>query len=133
MAFEKIEERNVIKYVFLSAITFGIYNLIYYYKIGRDINAVCEGDGKESFSYLAAVLLSPFTLGLSVRYWLYQQGQRLKVNAPRYGYTMVEGGWDLVVFSVLMVGGDYITAYQLGRHLNKIGRVYNNTGLAEVR
>ncbi len=132
MKMEKIKERNIIKFLFLNAVTFGIYSIIYFYKAGRDIDAVCEGDGKKSFSYLVALVLSPVTFGLSKLFWNYQQGQRLKVNAPRYGYKMVPGGVDYAVFGILPLGGDLIVAYLMAEHLNRISRVFNTNGVASI-
>lgn len=107
-----------------------MYRVYFYYRFSLDVNAVCEGDGKETESSLVAAVLSSLTLGLYNVYWLYKLGQRLKVNAPRYGFKMQETGKEIAVLSSLSFG--YIAAWELIKNMNKIAKVYNQNGLAEV-
>lgn len=127
---EKIKERDMRKFIILSVLTCGIYPLYFYYKLSLDINSVCKGDGKESESYLVAVVLSTITLGAYKVYWVYKLAQRLHVNAPRYGFKMVETGKDIAVLDAFSAG--YISAWELIKNINKIAKIYNQTGLAEV-
>lgn len=127
---EKIKTRNMTKYVILSLITFGIYNLYFYYKLSLDINAVCKGDGEESESYLVAFALSTITLGAYKVYWVYKLAQRLHVNAPRYNFKMTQTGKDIAVLEAFSFG--YISTWELIKNMNRIAKVYNQNGLAEV-
>ena len=107
-----------------------MYRLYFYYRLSLDINEVCKGDGQESESYVIAFVLSNLTFGLYRIYWAYKLGQRLHVNAPRYGFKMPETGKDIAVLDALSFG--YIAAWELIKNMNRIVKVYNQTGLAEV-
>lgn len=127
---EPIKERNMMKFIILSIITFGIYPLYFYYKLSLDINSVCKGDGQESESYLIAVVLSLITLGAYKVYWVYKLAQRLRVNAPRYDFKIVETGKDIAVLDACSFG--YISTWEFIKNLNKIAKKYNQSGLPEI-
>ena len=50
--------------VVFSRFTTNMYRLYFYYRLSLDVNALCEGDGEETESFLITVLLSIATLGL---------------------------------------------------------------------
>lgn len=116
--------------VVVALLSHNMYRLYFYYRLSLDVNEVCKGDGQESESYVVATVLSTLTLGLYNIYWVYKLGQRLYVNAPRYGFKMVEDGKDIAVLSSLSFG--FIAANELIKNTNKIAKVYNQTGVAEV-
>jgi hypothetical protein len=107
-----------------------MYRIYFYYRLSLDINALCEGDGRESESYLVAAVLGSLTFGIYQLYWAYKLAQRLRVNAPRYGFKMFETGKDIVILDALSVG--YIAAWELIKNVNRAARSYNQTGLANV-
>lgn len=119
---------------FLAAVAFIAISLIYkfyfYYQLSLDINAVCEGDGVESKSYLFVYALNAVTFGIYGKYWIYKLGQRLQANAPRYGFKMVIGGKDFLVLDLFSNG--WISAWEFVRNMNRIAKVYNQTGLPEI-
>lgn len=107
-----------------------IYNFYFYYQLSLDIDAVCEGDGVETKSYLFVYALSAVTFGIYGLYWIYKMGQRLQVNAPRYGFKMVIGGKEFL--ALCLFSGGWISAWEFVRNMNRIAKVYNQTGLPEV-
>ena len=107
-----------------------LYRMYFYYTLSMDINAICEGDGEESESYVTALVLSFITLGAYRIYWTYKLAKRLRANAPRYGIKMLETGKDIAILNTLSFG--FIGAWELIKYTNRIARVYNQTGLPEV-
>ena len=103
-----------------------VYKIYFYYTLSLDVDAVCIGDGRESGSYVAAAALSTLTFGLYNIYWTYKIGQRLHANAPRYGFKMLETGKDIALLDAFSFG--FISAYELLKSMNKIAKVYNQTG-----
>lgn len=103
-----------------------IYRIHFFYSLSLDVDSVCKGDGRESGSYVAAAALSTITFGLYNIYWTYKIGQRLHANAPRYGYKMVENGKDIALLDAFSFG--FVSAYELMKNMNKIAKVYNQTG-----
>ncbi len=113
-----------------SALFLLVYDMYFFYRLSMDINAVCEGDGEENESYITAYALSLITLGIYKVYWIYKLAKRLKANAPRYGFKIAESGKDIAILTSLSFG--YIGIWELIKNMNKIAKVYNQTGLAEV-
>ena len=128
---EKIRERSMVKFILLSLITCGIYRMYFFYRISMDINAICQGDGRESESSLMAAILGQMTFGLYEIFWLCKLGQRLRVNTPRYGFKMFETGKDIAILNAFSFG--FIGSWELIKNVNKVARVYNQYGLADVR
>ncbi len=127
------EATLILAYMLLGTLIFAfasinLYHLYFFYRLSLDVNAVCEGDGKESGSFLVTAVLSVLTLGIYELIWLYRIGQRLKINAPRYGFKIVEGGKEIVVLNTLSFG--YIGTWELIKNMNRIANVYNRMGLA---
>ena len=48
-----IRKRGLAGLIVLSIITFGIYGLYWIYRLAKDVNAMCEGDGKKPAVYYA--------------------------------------------------------------------------------
>lgn len=116
---------------FLFAILeLNMYRVYFYYRLSMDINSVCEGDGQETTSFVLALALSMVTFGLYYLYWIYKLSQRLRVNAPRYGFKMLETGKEIAVLSLLSF--NYIAAWELIKNMNRVAREYNQIGLPEV-
>ena len=112
----------------IAPIVFSIvYNFYFYYQLSLDVDAVCEGDGYQSKSYLYVLALNSITFGIYKRYWIYRMAQRLQANAPRYGFKMMVGGREMVVLDILSTG--WISAWEFVRNMNKIAKVYNQQGL----
>ena len=84
--------------------THNIYRTYFYYQLSLDVNAVCKGDGQESESYLLSCVLNTLTGGLYGIYWIYKLAQRLRANAPRYGFKMMETGKDIAVMGTFSFG-----------------------------
>ncbi|MCL1792345.1 MAG: DUF4234 domain-containing protein [Oscillospiraceae bacterium] len=120
----------VIGGVVVASVSSDMYRTYFYYRLSMDIDALCEGDGQESESYIIAAVLSTITFGIYRLYWLYKLAQRLRVNSPRYGFKMFESGKDIVVLDAFSFG--YISAWEFIKNVNRVAGVYNQTGLADV-
>lgn len=107
-----------------------IYRFYFYYQLSLDINAVCEGDGVETKSYLFVYALNIVTFGIYGKYWIYKMAQRLQANAPRYGFKMIIGGKEMLVLDMFSMG--WISAWEFVRNMNRIATVYNANGLTDV-
>ena len=104
-----------------------MYRLYFYYRLSLDVNEVCKGDGMESDSYLSALILGILTMGLYLVYWKYKLAQRMRANAPRYGFKMLETGKEIAILGVFSFG--YIAAWELIKNMNRIAKVYNEVGV----
>ncbi|MEZ3487217.1 MAG: DUF4234 domain-containing protein [Lachnospiraceae bacterium] len=128
---EKIQYRSFWKYFLLSIITCGIYGIYFLYGYVKDLNKVCEGDGKESKNYIVVFLLSMITCGIYGLYWWYVQGERLYHAAPKYNVKVREKGssiliWELLGCTVMPGIGMFVATYIMFDNMNAIAKVYND-------
>lgn len=123
------DNRSLVMYIILSIITCGLYSYYFIYKMAHDVNIACEGDGEVTSGMVAFIVLSFITCGIYSYYWCYKLGNRLCVNAARYGMTFPENGttvlmWDL--FGLLLCGiGPFIGMHILIKNSNLICTAYN--------
>ncbi len=128
--FERIKYRNFWAYFVLSLLTFGIYALFFFYGFIKDINKVCDGDGKKSPNFIVVLLLCIITFGIYGIYWWYVQGDRLYNIAPKYHVQIREQGGSILLWLILgmtiMPGlGTFVALYIMFDNMNTIAKVYN--------
>ena len=133
---EKISHRKFWKFLLLSIVTCGIYGIYVLCGYVKDINKVCDGDGKESKNYIVVLLLSIVTCGIYGVYWWYTQGERLYNAAPSYGIKVREKGSTILIWILLgctlMPGvGLLVAAYIMFDNMNRIASAYNGEMSAE--
>lgn len=130
-----IKKRNFVTYLLLSIITLGIYHIIFWNKLSKEVDVLCEGDGKKTMKYVFAWLLSIPTLGIFGIIWKCKLAERLKTNAPRYDLKFSEGKGIIAVLSTLglvFLAGPSIGHYVLLKNYNAIGAAFNEyNGLAD--
>ncbi len=100
-----MRKRSIPMYLFLNCLTFGIYGFVVAYQMGREIDALCKGDRQQpAVGYVAAafIRLIPIFGPIYYNYWWYQQANRLKLNANRYGLTVKESGTDAFLMRTAM-------------------------------
>ncbi len=100
-----MQKRTLPMYIFLNCITLGIYGFIVGKQMNEEINMLCKGDKQEpAVGYIAAVFirLIPIFGAIYFNYWWYQQANRLKLNANRYGLTVKESGTDILLMRTVL-------------------------------
>lgn len=122
-------DRSLVAYILLTIITCGIYSYYFLYCMARDVNVVCEGDGKSTPGLLPFILLSFVTCGFYALYWYYSLGNRLAANAPRYQLNFQENGTTILLWylvGALLCGiGPYVAMHFLIRNTNSLCAAYN--------
>lgn len=100
-----MQKRTLPMYLFLNCITLGIYGFIVARQMNKEIDALCKGDKQETaVGYVAAtfIRLIPIFGPLYFNYWWYQQTNRVKLNANRYGLTVKESGTDTFLMRTVL-------------------------------
>lgn len=120
--------RSVIVFILLSLFTLGIYSLFFWSRYARDVNTICEGDGRHTHGILVVIILSVFTLGIYWYIWCFGMQNRLRYNAERYGAGAVSGGgtvvlWQIFGFLLFGLGGLIGTFIQIDS-LNRLAYTY---------
>lgn len=123
------DDRGLLSYILLSIITLGIYSYYFFYKLAKDVNVACQGDGERTRGLVGFILLSIITCGIYAWIWHYKLGNRLAQNAPRYGLYFTENGTTILlwnIFGILLCGiGPFIAMHIMIKNTNSICREYN--------
>lgn len=143
---EPIKRESFAKYAFLYVLTLGLYDVIFMYKMGKHVNAICYGDSKAMRSFVLAKIIKKLALALILaagsvggsiaiavlafpcivyeKYWYYTLGERMKKRCPDYGFKISEGGYDFFLLSFLPLMGPFFIA---GIMINNINRLADNS------
>lgn len=113
-----MRKRTLPIYIFLNCLTLGIYGFIVANQMSKEIDRLCKGDKQEpAVGYGVAAVLRffvPVFGAIYYNYWWYQQTNRLKLNANRYGLTIKESGTDTFLMrTVLQIPLAFVTALEV--------------------
>jgi hypothetical protein len=123
-----IKQRSYVLTIVFMIITLGIYSLYWIYKLARDVNAICAGDGKKTRGLLLFFIFSLITFGIYSCVWYFMLGDRLQDNAGRYGLSFRESGGTILLWALLgsfIVVGPFISLYIITKNVNALAAAYN--------
>ena len=123
-----IKKRGLAGLVIFSLITFGIYGLYWIHKLAKDVNTICEGDGKKTGGLLKYLLLGLITFGIYDLVWVYMLGDRLQDNAPKYTLAFKESGGTVLLWLILgsiVIIGPFIALHIIIKNTNALADEYN--------
>ena len=116
-----IKKRSLGKYILLTIVTLGIYNIFFWYKWTEDVNKLCDGDDKESANYLLDFILDWCSIGINTLAWNCKMGERLFQKAADYGVEFKHGG----MFFMLTRFIPFVSSGFKISYVNKLAEVYN--------
>ncbi len=127
--------RNIIVFVILSCCTCGIYALYFEYKMAKDLNQVCAGDGEKTTGLFLRLVFTLCTCGLYEFYWQYAFAERMAKNADRFNVRIRESGIAILIWYVLGLltcGLAQLVALFLQiKNLNALCKAYNLENFGE--
>lgn len=126
-------KRGLLKYILLSAITFGIYGLVAMSGVSSDINIVAgRYDGKKTMHYcLLFFIFSWLTLGIAPIVWFHRISARMGNELKRRGISYSFGAgsyWGWGVLGALIVVGPFIYLHKFFKAMNLLAADYNVKG-----
>ena len=127
-------DRSLVKFFFLSLITFGIYGIVVMSHISTEINDIAsKHDGKHTMHYcLVLFVLSWLTLGIYPLIWNHNLSNRIGNELTRrdLDYTFSAGTfWGWAVLGSLLFGiGPLVFIHKLMTAMNKLAADYNKVG-----
>lgn len=95
------EDRSIFSYLFLTFITCGIYGIWFLHQWIKDINRMCEDDGRHTEGIVLYCLLSLVTCGIYSFFWWFKVGERLYRNSIKEGVHSDISGMKLVLCFLL--------------------------------
>ena len=125
--------RGLLKYILLSAITFGIYGLVVMSAVSTDINTIASRyDGKKTMHFcLVFFIFSWLTCGIVPIVWFHNISGRIGNELRRRGinYSFGAGSfWGWNVLGSLIIVGPFIYAHKLFKAMNLLAADYNVKG-----
>lgn len=128
--------RSLIVFVLLSILTLGIYSLFFWARYARDVNTICNEDGRHTRGMLVVIILSVLTLGVYWYIWCCGMQNRLSDHAACYGLSPVSRGgvvvlWQLFGFVLFGIGGLIGTYIQIDS-MNRLAYCYTYGNLMYV-
>lgn len=125
--------RSLIKFILLSIITLGIYALVFYTKVGTDLNRIAgRYDGKKTMNFcLVFFVFALLTCGIVPLIWYHRVSRRIGCELARRGidYDFDAGTfwlWDIL--GSLIIVGPFIYQHKLGKAMNLLCEDYNKVG-----
>ena len=122
-------DRSLFLYLIFNTLTLGIYGAYFLYKMAKDVNVACSGDGQKTSGLLAFILLSMITCGIYPLIWKYKLANRLAENSVRYGLYFQQNGTTILLWHIfgmcLCFIGPYIAMNILITNTNRICMLYN--------
>lgn len=126
-------KRGLLKYILLSAITFGIYGLWQMSAISSDINVIASRyDGRKTMHFcLLFFIIGPITLGIADLVWFHNISGRIGDELRRRGIPYSFGSSDFWLWDVLgalIVIGPFIYIHKMFKAMNMLSENYNMYG-----
>lgn len=125
--------KGLLKYILLSAITFGIYGIVVMCAVSNEINITASRhDGKSTMNFLLCAILSPLGLGIPMIVWYHRISNRMGYELRRRGiaYSFSASDfwlWD-VLGALLCCVGPFVYAHKMFQACNMINAHYNING-----
>ena len=128
--------RGLVKWIILSILTLGIYDLVMMYHISDEINYVAQKDGKKTMNYLLLFfIIAPITFGLGYLIWWHRICSRMGSELERRGIDYKFGAgtfWGWGILGAVILIGPLVLRYKFFKAMNLLNAAYNNPEEPEV-
>ena len=120
--------RGLIKYILLTLITLGIYNLYVIYRAAKDAN-LADTQDKKVGGLIFYIIFTILTLGIYSFYWYYRVTEKFaNVIESANEKPSITGGafllWD--IFGAIIIVGPFIAMYKFIKNWNRSNAIYNS-------
>lgn len=104
------QNRSALLYFILSIITFTIYDWFFFSSFAKDVNQICEKDGRHTRGVISVFIFSILTLGIYKYVWLIGMIDRMGENSRSYEIDIRRSGVGLFLLMFFLPGLGYIIA-----------------------
>lgn len=121
------ENRRLWKLLLLTIPTLGIYNIVFWFRLTRDLNEM-NHEEKRLKNYILVIFLSIITLGIYRWVWFFFVADRIQVNGEALGVKIHPGpGFTLFIrlFGTFILIGPLVSNFIVIHNMNKIAKEYN--------
>lgn len=121
------ENRKLWKLVLFTIPTFGIYNIVFWFQLTKDLNDISKEE-KKIKNYILVLLLSILTCGIYRWVWFFYLADRIQTTGNDMGMKIKPGpGTTLfwMLFGSFILIGPFIADYYVIRNMNRLAKEYN--------
>lgn len=95
-------KRSLVKMIFLSILTLGIYPMVIWSRLVSEVNMTTSRyDGERSMSFFGMLMLSPITLGIHSLVWFHKLCRRIGAELQRRSIPYAFGAKDFWLCNIL--------------------------------
>ncbi len=121
------ENRRLWKLLLFTIPTLGIYNIVFWFRLTRDLNHM-NTEEKPLKNYILVLFLSIITLGIYRWVWFFYMTDRIQTTGQDLGIRVNPGpGITLFIrlFGTFILLGPIISDIFVIYNMNKVAKVYN--------
>lgn len=121
------ENRKFWLLLLLTIPTFGIYNIVFWFQLTRDLNEM-NPDEKKIKNYILVIFLSIITLGIYHWVWFFYLCDRIQTTGTKYKIKVrPEAGTmlGLKTYGTFFILGPFIANFLAIHNMNVVARAYN--------
>lgn len=134
------ENRRLWKLILFTIPTFGIYNIVFWFRFTKDLNQM-NNEEKPLKNYILVLFLSIITFGIYRWVWFFYLADRIQTTGQNMGMKIGPGaGTTLTIrlFGTFILIGPLISNYWVIKNMNKVAKEYNsnfkkNTTVKEMK
>ena len=125
--------RGALKTILFTILTGGLYSIIFYEKIGQDVNVLASKyDGKKTMNYaLMFFIVGPLTLEIGTLVWFHNLSNRIGDELERRGIDFKFNAntfWLWNVLGAFILVGPLVYIYKISKAMNLLNENYNING-----
>lgn len=121
------ENRRLWKLLLLTIPTLGIYNIVFWFQLTRDLNEM-NREEKRLKNYILVLFLSILTFGIYRWVWYFYVADRIQTTGEDMGMKIKPGPGTILflhLFGSFIIIGPLISNFLVIRNMNKIAVEYN--------
>ena len=128
-----LTKRSLPRFMLLTICTLGIYPLVFFTRLGNDLNTIAGGhDHQKTMRYYLAFLLSLITGGIAGLVWFHSMSNRVGAELERRNIQVKFGSktfWGWNILGVLIVVGPFVYIHKLCKAMNLLAESYNRASV----
>ncbi len=121
------ENRKFWLLLLLTIPTLGIYNIVFWYQLTKDLNDM-NPKQKRIKNYILVVFLSIITLGIYHWVWFFYLCDRIQTTGARYKIKVRPGAGTMLglkTYGTFFLLGPFIANYLAIHNMNMVAHAYN--------
>lgn len=121
------ENRKFWKLLLFTIPTFGIYNIVFWFQLTRDLNEM-NPDQKKIKNYILVIFLSIITLGIYHWVWFFYLCDRMQTTGAKYNLKVRPDAGILLglkTFGTFFILGPFIANALAIHNMNVVAHAYN--------